>query len=459
VPAPRRPVDRPRHGLVERALDSPQPVNLAKLTSRGVLLLGAAVFAALVVTQALTALVIAFVGNAQDFGSYWIAASRTAAGGTPYDWLAVDRPIAGDETEHVYPPLLAVLLMPLTGWLDYPAARLLWLLFSVLCLGVGLALSWRLSGLRASRHGGYAALAALALLPSVSITLAVGQLSCQLLLLLAGIFALRRARRWAAAGAVLGFSIYLKVFPAIVGGYLLLRREWRAAVGAAVTGAALVGFTVLAIGWEPHWTYLTRVLPAQSRLFGLPQNVSLTGFVTHTAIANAYTTPVVAADLAGRALVALASLALLAAAGYAVWRGRSREGADAPAYALTVVTALLITPATGFYNLVVAALPLGVAISRAAGGRPARAALLVAAIVLLGLPTDLCELLPVRVWCFDYWVAQGLPTAALPWRVGWGNLLMAGPFYGLLLLWGLLWRLCLSERASEAEQPEPVGTH
>src|SRR5581483_5137775 len=175
--------------------------------------------------------------------------------------------------------------------------------------------------------------------------------------------------------------------------------------------------------------------------------------------ANAYTTPVVAADLAGRALVALASLALLAAAGYAVWRGRSREEADAPAYALTVVTALLITPATGFYNLVVAALPLGVAISRAAGGRPARAALLVAAIVLLGLPTDLCELLPVRVWCFDYWVAQGLPTAALPWRVGWGNLLMAGPFYGLLLLWGLLWRLCLSERASEAEQPEPVGTH
>ena len=31
----------------------------------------------------------------------------------------------------------------------------------------------------------------------------------------------------------------------------------------------------------------------------------------------------------------------------------------------------------------------------------------------------------------------------LPWRQGWGNLLIDGPFFGLLALWGLLVRQCL----------------
>ena len=64
--------------------------------------------------------------------------------------------------------------------------------------------------------------------PSLSITLAVGQLSCQLLLIVVGIYALVKARLQFAAGAMLGFGIYLKVFPIAIGGYLLLRRQWGA---------------------------------------------------------------------------------------------------------------------------------------------------------------------------------------------------------------------------------------
>jgi len=411
--------------------------------------LGAGLLTALilVIGQVLTAWVIAFVGSGQDFGSYWIAASRAAAGGSPYDWLAVDRPIIGDETEHVYPPLLAVLLMPLTGWLTYSAARLLWLLFSIVCLIVSVVLSWRLSGLEGRTHRRYVAVAALALLPSLSITLAVGQLSCQLMLLVVGIYALLRAQWCNLAGALLGFAIYIKVFPAAIGGYLLLRRQWAASIVAAISGLALIGCTVLAIGWEPHWTYLTRVLPVQSRLFGLPQNVSITGFVTHLLIPNAYTTPIVNADLTGRVVVAITTAALLLAAIYGVWRSNRRVAEDAPAYALVVVTALLITPANGSYNLLVAVFPLAVAIAWTTFRSAAYAALLTSAIVLLSLPTDLCDLLPVRVWCFDYWVANALPATELPWRIGWANLLMSGPVFGLLLLWWLLLRITLDDAA------------
>jgi len=49
-------------------------------------------------------------------------------------------------------------------------------------------------------------------------------------------------------------------------------------------------------------------------------------------------------------------------------------------------------------------------------------------------------------------VTQGLdlPVTEWPWRLGWGNLLTAGPIFGLLALWGLLLRLCL-----EPQVPSP----
>jgi hypothetical protein len=436
---------------------------------------GIVMFLAVLILQMLTVLVIGFVGPAQDFGSYWVAASRTASGGTPYDWLANERPIAGDALDHVYPPLLSVLLMPLTPLLDYDAARAAWLVFSSLCLAAGLWLSWRTQDqqargefayipppeLKSSRalvpeggpglaHDatgastlGLVVLAGLALLPWIGITLAVGQISCQLLLLVAAIYALLRSHRLVAAGMLVGFGMYLKVFPALIGVYLLLRRRWQSCFAAALIAIALVALTWHILGWEPHWTYLTAVLPAQARLFGLPQNVSITGFVTHLLIDNNDTIPIVAADAMGRALIAVLTVGLLAATAYAVWRAGDLPAAQAPAYGLVVVTALVITPANGTYNLVIVALPLAVAIARVRRAWRGFSVLLVTAMVLLSLPTDLCDLLPVRIWCFDYWVANALPMRTLPWRIGWANLLMAGPFYGLLLLWSLLFRLCL----------------
>ena len=251
MPAPLRRVDLPRTTFFGRPLGQrihrALPGRCADYASCSV----RPAVVGLVIGQVLTAWVIAFVGSGQDFGSYWIAASRTATGGTPYDWLTADRPIMGDETEYVYPPLLAVLLIPFTGWIDYPAARMLWLVFSVLCLIAGVGLSWRVSGLQTPSHKRLAAWGAVALLPSLSITLAVGQLSCQLLLIVVGIYALVKGRLQFAAGVLLGFGIYLKVFPIAIGGYLLLRRQWGASVIAVISGAALVAFTVVAIGWSP----------------------------------------------------------------------------------------------------------------------------------------------------------------------------------------------------------------
>src|SRR5215208_109541 len=76
-----------------------------------------------------------------DFLAYWNAANNVAAGRSPYEWLVENPP--GPEafaSVYVYPPLLALVLAPVTQVLDYSTARWAWLTFSMLCLILGAAL-------------------------------------------------------------------------------------------------------------------------------------------------------------------------------------------------------------------------------------------------------------------------------------------------------------------------------
>ena len=40
------------------------------------------------------------------------------------------------------------------------------------------------------------------------------------------------------------------------------------------------------------------------------------------------------------------------------------------------------------------------------------------------------------------------PIDPMPWRIGWGNLLTSGPFFGLVTLWALMVQLCLRPRTN-----------
>jgi alpha-1,2-mannosyltransferase len=370
------------------------------------------------------------LAEGDDFAMYWGGASSVAAGHSPYAWLAENRPL--DLQDYHYPPLLALLLAPLTGVLAYPAARWAWLLFSLFCLAASGIMIWHASGLRALGAPALALTPFAALLPWTTTALGVGQLSPQLLLLIAGAYAALVARRPLAAGGLIAGAAYLKSFPALLGGYLLLRRQWRAALGALATGLVLVVVSLLVLGWEPHWTYLARVVPLQTLWVGGSFNVSLGGFLTRLLLPNEFTTPVVDAGVWGRAGIALADVAVLAASAYAVWRAGANRVGEATAYALAVVAMLLVSPINGQYNLVIVALPLAVAAARVQGDWPRHLRWLLLAGLLLGCPVELYDLFPMD---------------PMPWRLGWGNLLTSGPLFGLLALWGLLVRLCLEPSA------------
>src|SRR5215216_2010409 len=369
-----------------------------------------------------------------DFWAYWNAANSVAAGQNPYEWLVETQP--GPEafaSVYVYPPLLAVLLAPLTQVLDYSTLRWAWLIFSVLCLVLGAALVWRTSGLRLRDRNPLILLSCLALVPSATWALVLGQLSPQLLLVIAGIFAALGARQPALAGTFLAF-----------GAYLLLRRQWRGFLAAVTAGLLLVALSLLVLGWEPHWTYLTRVVPAQRLWFGLPSEVSIMGFFTRLLVESPFddpfTTPVVVAEAAAQVAIAFSVVALLVASSYAIWRARSDREGEAAAYALAVVASMLVSPISGAYNLVIALLPLAVAAAHVQAAWPRHQWWFFLALMLLSLPVFPFDLWPVLAYFPP--VSGDLP----PSQMGWGNLLASGPFFGLVVLWGLLVRLCLEPR-------------
>lgn len=138
---------------------------------------------------------------------------------------------------YLYQPLLALALEPLT-LLPCGAATLLWL-----ALNIGVLL-WCIAWLvrwMSRTHGPGAALATAALcalaLP-VYEGLYYGQTHILILAICLGAVSLMRRRpRW--AGALLALGAFLKYLPALLLVYYLARRQWGAAIGAALAAAAL----------------------------------------------------------------------------------------------------------------------------------------------------------------------------------------------------------------------------
>jgi hypothetical protein len=410
------------------------------------LLLAALLLVMLLSIEETSMLTLSIRNAGQDFEPYWNGASSVAAGRSPYEWLAENRP--QELRDFIYPPLLAVILVPLTQVVDYDTARWLWLVFSALCVAVSIGLIWRTSGLRSRDRNPLALLALAIVLPQTSMTLGIGQLGPQLLLVMAAAYAAIAARAPAWAGAEIAVGAYLKSFPGLLTGYFLLRRQWWGIVGALVSGLVLVGLTVLAVGWEPLWIYPARVVPAQSHWFGAPFNISITGFFTRLFEVTPYTTPVIASSALKLCAIVVGTLLLLGGSVYAVWQAPADRNGDGAAYALLVVASLLAAPMNGHYNLVIVALPLTVAAARVQPVWPRHKHLILAVMLLLALPSEWCDFWPFQESCVN--LLAVLPINEFPERRGWGNLLISGPFFGLVALWVLLAWLCLTPgRSSE----------
>ncbi len=106
--------------------------------------------------------------------------------------------------------------------------------------------------------------AAVFLVGPMGVNLVMGQVNVLLALGLAGGAVLLERDREAAAGAAFGLVALVKLFPALVGVWLLRRRAWRAIAAATATGVAGIVLGVLVFGVDTSLAYATETLAGEA---------------------------------------------------------------------------------------------------------------------------------------------------------------------------------------------------
>jgi hypothetical protein len=363
-----------------------------------------------------------------DFLYYWLGAHAIAEGTPLYPWLGGARTF--DEVGYVnpYPPLIGIALAPLAAMFDYYTARWLWLAASAGCLALAAVLTWRASGLSRQWRSIWAWVPAFALLPWALISLAIGQFSAVLFLLISVAFSAYLQGRWRWAGGSIGLGAALKLTPALLLVYWGLRREWLPLTTGLALGGSLGVLSLLIVGPGAYVDYFTQVVPVFRSIDAIPGNVSLVGFWSKLLIPNPYTEPIIALPWAGPSLIVASTVGVLVGTAYAVVCVPQDAEGMRRSYALTVAAMLLVTPMNGAYNLVIAAVPLTVA-TAVCNERGGRTQAVIAVLTLL-------------LMCPIGSSAPSLGLDMLWWRGGWGLVLAQGTIVGLLGLWALLWCFC-----------------
>jgi alpha-1,2-mannosyltransferase len=273
-----------------------------------------------------------------DFAIYLRAAEDVRAGDSPY--VDPDELTEESSAPYVYPPLLAILVVPVTLLPDdvrgsSPAAVLVSLLAIGCIVGALLALDvrdWRCYPI------------ALLYPPTVE-NIEYGAVGPILVLLVA--LGWRYRERTAVASLSIGSAIVLKVFlwPLVV--WLAATRRWKASLGAVVVGAGLAFVSWAALGFS-----------------GLVDYPDLIRRLSDIEAENSYSVYAISVTLgvpagASRALVGLLAIVFLVL-GWRAARGNADSG-DRRSLTLALAAGLVATPILWLHYLVLLVVPIALA--------------------------------------------------------------------------------------------------
>ena len=193
--------------------------------------------------------------GAADFEHFYEASKALAAGADIY---------AGDSQHYIYPPLLALLLRPLS-LIPLSAAAGAWLLLNGGLLAAAAWLSARAAASRldcsARDHliAQAAILGSLLLLIEIHSDLHLGQSDG--LVLFALVLALNCLdKRPIMAGLFLGLAGAIKYIALAYIPYLVLRRRWRAAASSAAGWVGWMLLPSISVGWTRNLNYIARAV-------------------------------------------------------------------------------------------------------------------------------------------------------------------------------------------------------
>ena len=360
-----------------------------------------------------------------DFKYQWQASVNLMQSGDPYTaqpgyernhMLFHDPATGARKVFYLYPPFLAYFLQPF-GLIDSLQAQWLWFGLNSIVLGLFIgACIWVSGSGWARRYWGLVVLGTL-LAPPTRLSLQLGQISIVLALLMVASFGLAY-RRPRMAGGLLAVATLIKLYPGLLGVYYLLCRPRKVVWWGTAIGAGVAVLPALTYGSTPYLAFLNVLLRDNYYPYSAEFNISILGFWDRLLVAGPYAVPLTEAPLLARALAAACALGVLGFCLAAPRELRAAEGRTLQVGAW-LCAMLLLTPANGYYNLVLLLLPC------------------LAILRYLELSADR----HVRTWLVIATALVCIPTgwtSAHPWlyqtlHIGWGLLVLTPPLYGLLL--------------------------
>jgi alpha-1,2-mannosyltransferase len=374
-----------------------------------------------------------------DYSIYYSSALAMREGMNPY--TADLTPLAhslglelGKINHATDPPTFVMCFVPLT-LLTPSAGFYVWSAINALAFLFALVLLFRwTSGL--SRDTALAIAAVTILFPPIVDHLAWGQNKMLVLLMFVLMLHWMERGKDAAAGLILALATLLRAFPFLLIGYLILMKRWRA-VAYTMVGLAVGGLITLALAGVA--STLSFVLApgylTERWREALPSNIALGPSVLRMFWYFFGVHLGITLEWAQKATALAVELALLGLTVKATLARPSRDDPDGRLFVLWIMTAILISPTSWFYYLVLLTIPMVRLSAAALNGRTARRAL------WAGVATY------ALAWLYFFAVDMRSPELALHpntiiWRMG------ASPV-GLLAYLSLYWFATDSASACE----------
>jgi Glycosyltransferase family 87 len=365
-----------------------------------------------------------------DFAQDLAAARVFASNQNPYE-VGIARAHAelmkiSEDKGYLYfphPPLPFLVLLPMAGFTLAQAA-------AIWC-GVSLGLLFVLAALLAKVYSGarsddvncgprrstvLVVFAALFLWPPVQYNLAKGQWSILVALLLAMFwhFYVRGDHR--SAGASLGVASAVKLFPALLGLYLLARAP-RAVLWMVITIVAVVALPLVLMGPHTLQMFLAQSQANVAYWETFPAvTYSIHGVLARLMVGGQWARPLVEAPLIARGLGTFAAILLIVIATWFTRRQRDDDGREGTRFAAWVALLVLLNPLAMAHTGVILALPIViVAQTLASDQRVWPKVAWTLGVALVSIPGHTLIFLasnPIEPW-------QGVAVIALPM---WGTL-------------------------------------
>jgi alpha-1,2-mannosyltransferase len=348
-----------------------------------------------------------------DFRQDYLAAQHLLSGSSIYSDF---------QPENNHPPFTPLLFIPFS-LLPFGFAILFWSMLSILFymlsawivlkeLNITLPLEWKAAligiGLAWYPFQGH---------------IALGQLSLLIVVCLVSCWALLRRGNQYAAGCLLGFACLIKLFPAAIFLYLILRKRWRAVLSAVFVIAIGGVLTWAAVGTQDILHYFQVIAPKNASDYAtFPVNVSLAGVISRLFVDGLWVRPVVSSPILSKLFITAVNLIIVLFLGRFIINARKRSIADDAAFGMTCIGMLLLSPITWAHIFPILILPLGILFKLLTEHRKQALQLItLIAVVLVSLP--------------DVDIGYGLMQLYDPNRIPWyAGIILAIPTIGLLTI-------------------------